>query len=450
MTDSRIGRLVDEVKTHLKTAKAIADKADEEGRDFTDDERAQVAVAMGKAKDAKAQLDQARADDALRKGIADLGDGIGLVDQEAERKSRQDAARRGGLIDPTAKGAGSLGEIFVDSDAYKGLLAQAPNGQFGEKMRVQSAPVGYKTFGQRGQKALVTGLSDTSAGAFITSDQLGLQVGLDALTRPLSLRDVVTPGQTTSDTIEYPILTSITNNAAPVAEATSTSTGTKPESGFATSRGTAVVRTIAHWIPATKRALSDAAQVRTLIDAFLLYGLEEELEDQMVSGDGTGENFTGILSVSGTQTQDAVADPSGKPAGFGMLLALRRAKTKVRLAGRAIANAYVMNPNDVESLDELSDNDGRFYGNGPFGTNGPTQTLWGLPVIECEGMPEGTAVVGDWRKAILWDREQASITVTDSHADFFVKNLVAILAEMRAAFGVVQPNAFVEVDLTVA
>lgn len=447
--NERIKRLTEELKAHLKAAQDAAAKAEAEGRDFNDDERAQVAARFQQAKDVKAELDKAKADAAMRKAITELGDGIGLVDAEGERKARRDATKRGGLIDP-AEHAKSLGAIFTDSDAYAALLASAPNGQFGEKMRVQSAPVGYKTFGRPdGQKALVTGVADDSAGAFITSDQLGLQVGLDALTRPLTLRDLVTAGQTTSDTIEYPKLLSITNNAAPVAEATATAgaSGTKPESGFATTRDTAVVRTIAHWIPATKRALSDAAQVRTLIDAFLLYGLEEELEDQMVSGDGTGENFTGILHTSGTQTQAAVADPAGKPAGFGMLLGLRRAKTKVRLAGRAVANGYVMHPLDVEALDELSDNDGRFYGDGPFGSNGPTRTVWGLPVIECEGISQGTAVVGDWRKAILWDREQASITVTDSHADFFVRNLVAILAEMRAAFGVVQPNAFVEVDL---
>lgn len=458
----RITRLVDELKAHLKGAQDIAAKAEEAGRDFTDDERAQVTVLMGKAKDVKALLDQAKADAAMRKGIAELGEGIGLVDQDQERKNRRPG---GGLIDPLG-GSKSLGEHFTESDAYSGLLASAPNGQFGEKMRVQSQPVGFKTFGTprtARQKALVTGTDGASAGAFVLPDQLGLQVGLDALTRPLSLRDVVTNGQTTSDTIEYPKLLSITNNAAPVAEASATGTigdgtggtvtavagGRKPESGFSTTRATAVVRTIAHWIPATKRALSDAAQVRTLIDAFLLYGLEEELEDQMVSGDGNGENFTGILNTSGTQTQAAVADPAGKPAGFGLLLALRRAKTKVRLAGRAVANAYVLNPLDVETLDEISDNDGRFYGGGPFGSNGPTPTLWSLPIIECEGIPQGTAVVGDWRKAILWDREQASITVADQHQDFFVRNLVAILAEMRAAFGIVQPNAFVEVDLTV-
>lgn len=446
----RTTRLLEELKAHLKGAQEIAAKADDAGRDFTDDERAQVAVHMGKAKETKAALEQAKADAAMRKAIGELGDGIGLVDAEAERDARKKATARGGLIDP-AEHAKSLGAIFTDSDAYSGLLAGAPNGQFGEKMRVQSQPVGYKTFGgPRGdKKALVTGVADDSAGAFVTSDRIGMQVGLDALVRPLTLRDLVTGGQTTSDTIEYPKMLSITNNAAPVAEATATTdaSGVKPESGFNTTRATAVVRTIAHWIPATKRALSDAAQIRTLIDAFLMWGLEEELEDQMVSGDGTGENFTGILNTSGTQSQAAVADPAGRPAGFGKLLALRRAKTKVRLAGRAMANGYVVNPLDVETMDELADMDGRFYGNGPFGANGPTQTIWGLPVIECEGIPQGTAVVGDWRKAILWDREQASITVTDSHADFFVRNMVAILAEMRAAFGVVQPNAFVEVDL---
>ena len=44
------------------------------------------------------------------------------------------------------------------------------------------------------------------------------------------------------------------------------------------------VKTIAHWIPITKRAAADAAQVRTLVDNFLRYGLNEELEDQMLTG----------------------------------------------------------------------------------------------------------------------------------------------------------------------
>ena len=56
--------------------------------------------------------------------------------------------------------------------------------------------------------------------------------------------------------------------------------------------------------------------------------------------------------------------------------------------------------------------------------------------------------MGDFRTAVLWDREQAAVHVTDSHDDWFVKNIIAILAEMRAAFGVIRPAGFVSIDLT--
>ena len=126
----------------------------------------------------------------------------------------------------------------------------------------------------------------------------------------------------------YPVITGITNNAAPVAEATaaSGSSGAKPESGLALSRVTETVKTIAHWLPATKRALADAGQIRTLVDNFLRYGLEEELEDQMVNGDGTGENFTGLLTLSTTTPQAWSTN---------ILTTTRKARTLVRTTGRA-------------------------------------------------------------------------------------------------------------------
>jgi HK97 family phage major capsid protein len=69
-------------------------------------------------------------------------------------------------------------------------------------------------------------------------------------------------------------------------------------------------------------------------------------------------------------------------------------------------------------------------------------------VVESEAVPAGTAILADWRYAILWDREQGAILVSDSHADFFIKNLIAILAELRAAFGIVRPAAFVKIALS--
>jgi len=434
-----MSKKIEELKARLKAvleeARDISAKCETEDRDFTDDERGIVQAKMSEATDLGNQIKKAKGDDELRKALTDFGDDIGL-NEPCEKRTPS------GLVVPD--GRKSLGRMYTESQEYKTLLESVPGGQFTKQHRVQARPSGFKHLVRpsRGQKALVTGASDTSAGAFVQNDYLGLQVGLDAFQRPLRLRDLMTPGQTDGDTVEYVRITSTTNNAAPVAEATSTANGTKPESGLGTAKVTTTVKTIAHWIPVTKRALSDAAQIRTLIDNFLEYGLEEELEDQMITGDGTGENFEGLSNVSGVQAQAWDTD---------FFTTTRKAKTKVRTVGRSIANGYLLNPADVEAMDLLKDNEGRFYRGGPVGTiagNGNVAPLWDLPVIESEAVPVGTGYVGDWRKAILWDREQSSITMTDSHADFFIKNLVAILAEMRAAFGVIQPNAFVEIDLT--
>ena len=426
-TTTKIDELVEQIKASLKSARDIAERAEKDGdRDFTDAERAEVQAKMTEAGELKKRLDQAKADEKMRAAIADLGDGIGLVDDPAGKGAKRTPS---GLIIPDGKK--SIGQHFIESAEYQDLLKSAPNGQFQKNQRVQSRPVGFKD--------LITGASQTSAGALVQEDWRGLQVGLDAFQRPLRLRDVVTPGTTSSDTVKYARITGTTNNAAPVPEATATSgtSGTKPESGLTLAEVTTPVKTIAHWIPITKRALSDAAQVRTLIDAFLRYGLEEELEDQMISGDGTGENFEGLANVSGIQAQPFDTDA---------LVTTRRAKTLVRTVGRSVANAYLINPVDLEDIDLLKDGNEHFYFGGPAAAGG-AQTLWGVPVVETEAVPAGTAYVGDFRKAILWDREQASITVSDSHADFFVRNMVAILAELRAAFGVLKPNAFVEIDL---
>jgi HK97 family phage major capsid protein len=436
-----IKELSEEMKHHLLKAQAIAKAAEDEDRDFTEAEAKDLREHMSKATAAKAAIEERKGNDELKATLAQLGDDIALNAKTDEKGNRQTAS--GFHLPDKAK---SLGEQFTDSPEYKALLAQAPNGKFGAKQRIQSEMVGFKS--------LVTGTSDTSGGALVQNDWRGLQVGLDLFQRPLRLRDVVTQGTTTSDTVEYVRVTSVTNNAAPVAEATTAAAptapesagalvnaaggGYKPESGLALAKVTATVKTIAHWMPATKRALSDAAQIRTLIDAFLLYGLEEELEDQMVQGDNTGENFEGIGTVSGVQAQAWDTD---------LLTTLRKARTKVRTVGRSFANAYLFNPADLETLDLLQDNEGRYYFGGPT-ASGSANPLWGVGVVETEAVPAGTGYVGDFRKAVLWDREQATVQVTDSHLDFFVRNLVAILAEMRAAFGVLQPSAFVEIDLT--
>ena len=152
-----------------------------------------------------------------------------------------------------------------------------------------------------------------------------------------------------------------------------------------------------------------------------------------------GENLTGILNTSGIQTTAAVTTNDAT-----WFASFRTAIRLARTVGRVQPTAIVVNPTQGEKIDTAKDTQNRFYGPGPF-TEFTNRPLWGVPVIESEAITAGTALVGDFSKAVLWDREQATVTMTDSHADFFIRNLVAILAEERAAFAVTRPTAFVTV-----
>ena len=287
------------------------------------------------------------------------------------------------------------------------------------------------------QAALITGTSDTSGGAFITNER---KEYVAQPRRPRRILDLITIGQTGSDVVEYARQTAFTNVAAETAEATSTDTGTKPEATIAFEKVTAAVRTIAHWIPATRRSLADVPQLRTLIESQLIYGLEYRLESQVVNGGGTGEDLTGILNTSNIGSQakstDSVAD------------AIHKAITTCRLAF-VEPNGVAMHPTDWQLLRLARDDAGSVAGSGGYLWGPPStqgeQQVWGLPVAVTPAVPDDTALVGDWTKAVLWLREGAQVLASDSHSDFFVKNLVAILAELRAAFGVTMPQAFAKV-----
>lgn len=333
----------------------------------------------------------------------------------------------------------TVGQRFVNDPQFEAWLkGVASEGHLpGQGVRLPAMnPINFKGLGEllNPQAALITGLSDTSGGAFVITDRQTELVTLGR--RPLRIKDIIRVLQTNSDLVDYVAQTSRTNAAATVAEATSVNDGAKPESAMAFEVRNAPVRTIANWVPVTKQAVADVPQLRGIIDSELRDNLEETLEDEMVNGSGSGSHMTGIVNTSGTQTQAWDTN---------ILTTTRKAKTLTGTVGRVIPNAYVLSPSDWETIDLLQDNEARYFYGGPAQVGVPR--LWGLPVVESEAMSTGAALVGDFRKAILWDREQASVSISDSHADFFIRNLLAILAELRAAFALTQPSAIVEIDV---
>jgi HK97 family phage major capsid protein len=291
-------------------------------------------------------------------------------------------------------------------------------------------------------RALLTSV-DTSAGDLTTPLHRGLIE--PGLTRPLTVRDLVTVVPVQTDAIEYVKETSRVQAADVVAEATALTgtSGTKPEGGLVFDVVQDTVKTFAEWIPATKRILQDAVGLQSYINAYLVYDLARKLEDEILAGSGAGEHFRGVLNTPGIQTQTVQANENNFDS-------LRRAKAKIQLVARTSPTAVIMHPNDAAELDISKSGAAaspyNYWGAGPYAAVGPVR-LWGVPVIESDAIAENTALVGDFAKAILYDRESTTISVGTA-GDDFVRNIVRILSELRAGFGVIRPTAFVTVSLT--
>jgi HK97 family phage major capsid protein len=431
-------KLVQEMKGKWDEIQGIRDLVVKEEREFSDEEKAKVETVLDEVREIEIQVKKERENESL---IAQINEFSDLFTPDTTHKSGDDPQNNGGGDRLQRKQQmRSMGEQFVKSDMWQGWIKQFPGGRIPEsKKGISSPPVEIKNLLR---KTLLTGESDTSAGAFVQTDYTGIYEPLGRY--QLSVLDMITTRQTGSDLVEFVRQTSQVTQAEPTAEsnvttysgATGEVSGEKPEGAMTFLKVTESVKTIPVWIPATKRALSDVPQLRGIIDDELMADTREELANQVLNGDGVGENFTGLASTSGVLAQAFVTN---------IAVTARKAITNLLINGKQMPTGWLLNPQDWEAFDLLTDDNNRYYWGGPMAM-GP-RTLWGVPVAQSYLQTQGTGWLGNWAKAVLWNREQATISVSDSHEDFFIRNMVAILCELRAAFGIIRPSAFVEVDL---
>lgn len=243
-------------------------------------------------------------------------------------------------------------------------------------------------------------------------------------TRQLHVRDLLPKVQISSGAVEYPKQTTRTNNANTVAEGNA-----KPESDYGFTMQTVTPKVIAHWVPASRQILEDAPQLRDVIDTELRYGLELKEDAQLLGGDGIGENLSGL--ITNATAFSAPIDPAGAET---MIDTIALGLLQTTLADFA-PTGIVMHPSDWMRIRLLKDGDGKPLLGDP-GANVPA-VLFGLPVVATTSMTVDKFLVGDFqRAATLYDRWLPRVEVSTEHSDFFVKNLVAILAEQRLALAV--------------
>ncbi|MGV0878059.1 phage major capsid protein [Martelella sp. FLE1502] len=366
-------------------------------------------------------LGKAAAGEKLSSGVKEQADEalLKMNGFKAKLEEIEQKLDRGG---PTEDEHKTFGEHFVDDEGVKAWLASDPSS--GRKdLRI---------------KATLTTATTDAAGSVGAAVQTTRLPGIQELPqRRMTVRDLISPGRMDGNSLEYVQEKGFNNNAAPVAEGAA-----KPSSDIQLNLITTSAKVIAHWMKASKQALSDISQLRSLIDNRLLYGLSFVEEQQLLNGDGTGQNLNGIIPQA-----TAYAAPTGAPAAGTSLDVLRIAMLQAVLAEYP-ATGHVLNPIDWTGIEMLKDADGRYIIGNPQGT--ATPTLWNLPVVSTQAQQQGKFLTGAFRLgAQLFDRWDARIEVGYVNDDF-TKNLVTILGEERLALAVYRPEAFIYGDIAVS
>lgn len=410
--------LLGQVQQKLAAARGITEAADAAGRQMTEEEVKSVEATLNEVAKLKTDVSAMEDTQELRSMIEKLGNPT--VPVSPEDKGR-----------PTK--SHNIGEAFVSSPEFKALSQRGFDGSW------TTGPVhfgGIKApLSIDGQVVLDEGdgSGGVDTGILVADTQAGIQA---PGTWPLTIADLFAPGTTTSPLVRY--LREIppgTNGASGVPEA-----GVKPASTFTFEAVDEPVKKIATFLPVTDEMLEDVAQISSYLNSRLSLFVRTEEEAQLINGGGT-DDLVGILQRTNVGNVNSGDYDNLFDAVLGAIVSCRT-------EGFLNPDAVVINPVDDASLrTSKAGTTGNYFGGGPYapGADNP----WGVRAVVTTAIDPGTILVGAFRAGgQIFRRSGLTVEASNSHKDWFGKNLTAIRAEERLALAVYREEAFCTVTLT--
>ncbi|WP_018180375.1 phage major capsid protein [Jongsikchunia kroppenstedtii] len=380
------------------TAREIAEKAQAENRNFTTDEKAAYDEAMQRARDLTDQLKAVTADEEVLANARALADEVGPAIKDGDLI----AAAKSGHLGLTGRRAKSLARNIADN-ALRPVTITGPDGL-------------------RAKSVIASGSHSTSMPMADTIGEMGKP--------PQSLLDVLIAQTVASPAYSYLRQTTRTNNAATVAEG-----ATKPTSVYTLTSTDARLRVIAHLseqVPSY--TLSDNAAVQRFVEDELLFGLRTAVEAQVVNGDGSGENLTGICGTSGIQSQAFATD---------ILTSVRKGITKLEATGYT-PGVLAVSAGDWEALELLTATSGATDVRG-VPVDAVARRLWGVQTVVCGSLPAKTALMLDLSAVTVDSDGVIDTRWSDAVSDDFQKNYVRARTEGRFGLSVYKPMGVVKI-----
>lgn len=251
--------------------------------------------------------------------------------------------------------------------------------------------------------------------------------------RRMTIRDLLTPGRTGQNAVQYVREVGFDNGAAMQSEG-----ATKGQSDIDYELKTVPVQTVAHFIVASKQILDDAPQLESSIDGRLRYGLMFVEEAQLLTGSGTGTDLNGLITQAVNFSRTFLPDLPNR------IDDVRLAILQTELA-EFPATGVVLHPTDWARIETAKDTQGKYLLSSVTDGQGVATTrLWSLPVVSTQSITATKFLVGAFSLgAQIFDREDAAVELSTEDNDNFRRNLVTLRAEERLALAVYRPESFI-------
>lgn len=250
---------------------------------------------------------------------------------------------------------------------------------------------------------------------------------------PLTIRQVLPSIGVSGNMVNSLRESSFTNDAAFVAQG-----AVKPESDITFAPYNVAIETVAHFIKMSVQMLADAPAVASYINLRLRDGLDQRIDSQLLLGNGTTPNLSGLTKVGNFTAYAPVA-------GDNLLDAINRAKYALWAIGRQ-PDFAIVNPADFGELERLREGSGT--GMYLYGTTGQAGVNpFGVRIVMSNNMPVGKFLVGQASSAIVYDRQATTVELGYINDDFS-RNLLTLRAEARLGLGVERPTAMLYGDFS--
>jgi HK97 family phage major capsid protein len=252
----------------------------------------------------------------------------------------------------------------------------------------------------------------------------------------LWVEDLLPKFPTTQQVVDFVKVQNPLTIASPVPEAS-----TKPEEATTFVSSSERVRTIACTIPASRQVLDDLQELNNFLQTGLAYYTNLATEIQLLSGDGTAENIHGLIPQA-TAFNTGLLSAS---AGWQRIDVLARAASQLAAAKEQIPDFVILHPNDLWALRLTKDGFQRYIMGDPSQSCDQTPSIWGMRLVATTSIASGTFLMGSSSPIVseIRDRMSLVVEISNSHQDFFVKNLLMMRCERRLALLVKRGTAFI-------